>query len=477
MSYAVNIVAHHLRLFGVQARSGVSPGEIVLENSNARIILHHHAAEAESIQARLTDAFSCLAVNAAEQAWRHLRSFHIADILTGPDINPVVVDENNAPIWAWKPDQRGGTLVIATDLAADLVLMRQGDPAASANRPTEAQWGIAGERPTYLFEGQLEADKPHDRMADWWMWTLRDALIRHAGIKPDDILPFGAKGMVIVTGDDDQAPFEDYRAQEKLLGGLPVTYFLHPLTKHTRQSMAEHSMGRSVEWEIHPDALETPHEYDARFDEQAAWFEGLTGRPPRLVRNHGFLNDGYWGHTKAWQKHGITGSSNLPGLNGRVLNGSLLPARLALNGQLTDHWSMLTVFGDGVMFVLEWDDETAARAIFEAGQRIIESGIPGILVFNLHPANHVIAASMHKAVKRLISEQGFATMTFGAALEWFSRQDRKQITVPVSNVAKTDYALSDCDLVSTEALTKSQMMWSVPLRAIRFVQRFWMRSG
>jgi hypothetical protein len=228
--------------------------------------------------------------------------------------------------------------------------------------------------------------------------------------------------VVIITGDDDQAPLEDYRAQEKLLGGLPVTYFLHPLTKHTRQSMVEHSIGRSVEWEIHPDALETPHDYDTRFDEQAAWFKELTGQKPRLVRNHGFLNDGYWGHARSWIKHGVTGSSNLPGVDGRVINGSLLPARLALNGQLTDHWSVLTAFGDGVMFALEWDEATATQAIHEAGQRIVESDVPGILVFNLHPANHAKAACMHAAARRLV-ENGFAAMTLGAALEWFSAND------------------------------------------------------
>jgi Acetyltransferase (GNAT) domain len=445
VSLAADNVAHHMRLFGmtgasshpdqtsilvadaaveggwIAARQAVDAGKpvVLLRPSRAAAFLEQVAFE----EGDLYNAPVFNAVNAGEnEVWRHLRSLHANEGIAAKNGMAVVQSPSGVATWVWLPIGKAGMLLVGTELHRDLIRLRQGDPAAAANRPTEAQWGIAGERPTYLFEGQLEADKPHDRMADWWMWTLRDALIRHAGVTADDILPFGAKGVVIITGDDDQAPLEDYRAQEKLLGGLPVTYFLHPLTKHTRQSMVEHSLGRSVEWEIHPDALETPGEYNARFDEQAAWFEALTGRPPRLVRNHGYLNDGYWGHAKAWIRHGVTGSSNLPGVDCRVLNSSLLPARLALNGKMTDHWSILTAFGDGVMFIFEWDDATAMRAIHDAEQRILDSGVPGILVFNLHPANHEKAASMHAAVRKLV-EDGFAAMTLGAALEWFKARD------------------------------------------------------
>jgi hypothetical protein len=424
MGISADIVIHNLRVFGLTATQGKNSDEIRVstrEGSVAIRLVHADASLPDGVTSRPSRG-SLTATAGQNQDWGRLKSFFMANAFAGPALIPIVTDEAGLPVWAFMPDAMGSTVLIGTDLAADLTLLRQGDPAAAANRPTEAQWGIAGERPTYLFEGQLQADKPQDRMADWWMWTLRDALIRHARAKADDILPFGAKGMVIVTGDDDQAPLEDYRAQEKLLGSLPVTYFLHPLTKHTRQTMEEHALGRSVEWEIHPDALDTPNEYDARFDEQAGWFEGLTGRKPSLVRNHGFLNDGYWGHAKAWARHGVTGSSNLPGLDCHVLNGSLLPARLALNNHLTDHWSILTAFGDGVMFALEWDADTATQAIRAAGQRVIASGVPGILVFNLHPANHERAACMHVAVQNLV-ENGFTAMTLGTALEWFRARD------------------------------------------------------
>lgn len=446
MSLGADTVAHHLRLFGfggassdpdiadllvadaageggwIAARQAAERGTpvVVLRPSRAADYLDGVSFEPR----RDAPGFEFTAAACLEDAaWRRLRSLYPSETIHASPSVPVVNVPDGGASWVWLPFGRSGMLLIGTDLHRDLTRFRQGDPAAADNRPTDAQWGFAGERPTYLFDGQLEDDRPHDRMADWWMWTMRDALVRHAGMEAADILPSGARGMVIVTGDDDQAPLEDYRAQRELLGDLPVTYFLHPLCQLGQAGLAEVSSGVEIEWELHPDALETPNEYDARFSEQAMWFETLTGRRPRLVRNHGFLNDGYWGHASAWISHGIVGSSNLPGLNCRVLNSSLLPARLALDGRLTDHWSLLTAFGDGVMFALDWEEETATHAIMEAGRRIVESGVPGILVFNLHPANHAKAACMHESVRRLVTEQGFIAMTFGFALDWFSARD------------------------------------------------------
>jgi hypothetical protein len=106
-----------------------------------------------------------------------------------------------------------------------------------------------------------------------------------------------------------------------------------------------------------------------------------------------------------------------------MLNGSLLPARLALDGQLTPHWSVLTSFGDGVFFIHEWDGARAQAAVMAEGRRILESGVPGILVFNLHPANHEKAAGMHQAARALLDELGFAAMTLGDAIRWFQARD------------------------------------------------------
>lgn len=436
---AVELLAHQLALVGVEAGGPAGAGPVLLADRPGRVhgpAIRRALATGKVMVAMLPDqaalaAFglrACAleapselkAVAGQGTIWQRLRSFHPAVHFEGPDLVPVVTDAEGRMVWAFRPDASGcGLLLVGTDLAADLVLLRQGRPEAARNRPTEAQWGYAGERPNYLFADLLDSADPFDRPADWWLWTLRDALLRHAGVKARDVLPGGAAGMIVVTGDDDQAPIEDYQAQRDLLGDLPVTYFLHPLAQLDAAGLAEVANGRKLEWELHPDALETPGEYAQRLAEQAAWFEELVGSKPRLVRNHGFLNDGYWGHASAWLANGITGSSNIPGMDGRVVNGSLLPARLVLDGKLTPHWSMLTAFGDGAMFVHDWDAPTALEAIRAAGRRIVESGVPGVLVFNLHPANHVRAAPMHQAVRELV-ENGFVAATLGEAFGWFA---------------------------------------------------------
>lgn len=420
MSLSEDIILHHARLFGLQAEAGRCDGDIRIGEVTLRTM--SSAMPRNAAHRSGNGRQSLHAVAARDMAWGRLRSFHTVQSIEGVDVTPVVVDSDGRTIWGWVPDA-GGVLHIGTDLAADLTLIRQGDPAAVANRPTEAQWGIAGERPNYLFEGQLEADRPQERLADWWMWTLRDALCRLGGIKASDMLPFGAPGAVVITGDDDQAPMDDYRSQAGMLGTLPVTYFLHPLTKHDAASLVDHAKGRALEWELHPDALDTPDEYADRLREQCQWFTELTGTRPRLLRNHGFLNDGYWGHAGPWIGEGIIGSSNIPGVDGRVVNGSLLPARLALGNAVTPHWSLLTTFGDGVFFVYDWSEEQALAAVRVMAEQIIASNVPGLIVLNLHPANYKKAAAMHEAAHRLVGEMGFAAMNLGHAISWFSQLD------------------------------------------------------
>ncbi len=282
-------------------------------------------------------------------------------------------------------------------------------------------WGFAGERPNYLFEGQLAGEGPRERHADWWCEVLADALARLCGETRLPMLPNGAQGAIVITGDDDQAGLDRYRQQRDALGSLPVTYFLHPLTRHTPGTLGELKSRGPVELGLHPDALEEPHKYASLFSEQAVWFKQLTGEDTRTVRNHGFLNDGYWEHAKPWNAHGVNGSSNLPGFDGRMLNGSLLPAKLLLDDKLTDHWSILTAIGDGVVFVHGWDDHQSADCILGLADDIRNSEVPGVIVVNLHPENIDKTRGMHRAVCKLV-EDGFVPWTLSECFEWFERR-------------------------------------------------------
>ena len=135
------------------------------------------------------------------------------------------------------------------------------------------------------------------------------------------------------------------------------------------------------------------------------------------MRNHGFLNDGYWGHLPHWRAQGIQISSNIPGVDGRVVNGSLLPARMAWDGTLTEHWSVLTAIGDGVVFALRFTAEQSAACIHGMADKIRSSGVPGLIVLNLHPDNIESTLAMHHAAREVASN-GFLPWSMRDCLEW-----------------------------------------------------------
>lgn len=432
-----DVVSHHLQLFGFADVNNASSGVSVLHRPTK---LEIPAAQAGSklgkvvvavlpsvefarefgvtIKAKTIRSPQVLHANPTLPGHgKRLRTLHSFMTFAAPDGTPIVSDKGDV-VWLLKATEAGHILFIGTDLGGDLVRYRQGDPAAADRRPTDARWGFAGERPNYLFEPQLAGEDLNERPADWWCEVLAEALQQFCGIGRSPILPNNAPGAIVITGDDDQAALSCYAQQREALGNLPVTYFLHPLTKHDAKSLDQLKKGRRLELGLHPDALDRPRDYDRLFADQSAWFKRLTGQDVYNVRNHGFLNDGYWGHARSWTAHGATGSSNLPGLDGRVLNGSLLPARLMLNDQLTDHWSILAAIGDGVVFINGWDDEQSSKCVLDLADRIRSSGVPGVMVLNLHPENIGKTQGMHKAAREIV-ESGFVAWTLDECFEWF----------------------------------------------------------
>ena len=437
-------VAHHLRLFGLVG-AGTRPesaapfvvdatrpeaailARAVTARGGAVVALSPSESFAKSFGATIAPGEESgpsilTLIEGGSAPFARLRTLYPTVTFSGANMEPVVRDQSGRSAWSWARSGSGGLLVVGTDLSADLLRYRQGDPRQAAIRPSEPVWGIPDERPIYLYEEQLAGEAANERHADWWCKALTDALVRYGGLKAAPLLPGDAPGAIVVTGDDDQAALSDYAAQRALLGDLPITYFLHPLTKHDRASLAKFSKGRRVEWALHPDALHAPQRYAALFDEQMRWFETLTGDGARSLRNHGFLNDGYWGHLPAWLAGGVIGSTNLPGLDGRVLNGSLLPARMLWDGRLTDHWSILTAIGDGVVFIQGKEGPAAGEVVRQFGRELRQSGVPGVIVVNLHPANVAQTTDMHVAAVDLV-QAGFVAWTFSEMIDWFCGRD------------------------------------------------------
>jgi hypothetical protein len=434
---AEQVVRHHLRLFGVR---GNQP--LVLYRADADDVERTNSSCAAGVPVVIidpTETFcNAFAVKRLRQAgapphifsltfdlterWRRLRTLHRYSSFSNQAGAPVVTDEKSEAAWLWTPHGQSGVLWVGTALGEDLTRYRQGDPACAKDRDDNAKWGFSGERPLYLFEPQLGDEAPDERHADWWAMALVRALSVYGGVKAEPILPGGAPGAVILTGDDDQALLENYTRQLAATDNLPITYFLHPQTKHDRSTLARMFSGKNVDIGLHPDALDAPDQYNSLFREQNAWYRELCGQAAFSVRNHGFLNDGYWGHLPVWLDNNVRFSSNLPGLNGRVLNGSLLPGRMVWEDQLTSHWSALTAIGDGVIFALGLSPEEAAGLVLDTAEAIRTSGAPGMMILNLHPDNIAKTELMHNALQQVV-EGGFVAWTVRDCVNWFDRNE------------------------------------------------------
>lgn len=428
-------VAHLLRVFGVAARAAAEPqgapadvlvadgrpphahdGEVVVVLSPDAAFAAEHGLTREVV----ADATAATFGGADAALPDGLRSWYPHCVLHGEAGAAVVSDACGRATWRWLESPGGPCLLVGTELARDLVLIRQG--CTAAGRAAASRWGFDFERPDYLFEGLAPAAPAFERMADSWCELLAGLLVVRGAVARRPMLPDGAPGAVVVTGDDDQAAIAAYEHQLEALRSIPLTYFMHPLTRIDVAEQQRLFAGRVVELGLHPDALDAPERYPERLAEQAAWFARRFGHGAAAVRNHGFLNDGYWRHARAWLRAGIAFSSNLPGLDGRLLNGSLLPARLLLDGELCDHWSILTAFGDGMVFALGMSDEDAAARVLELARQVEESGMPGVIVVNLHPENAQRIPCLHRAMHAL-GERGYVYWTMSECLAWFRDRD------------------------------------------------------
>ena len=441
-----SIVAHHLRLFGVVATEGlreevgcfvhvcdrpdVDEVDAALDTcSRGRVVVavqpsvRYCQRLGVTHSSRLHAAPAVLSVFAKHPVRDQMRPLHCFASYACERANTLVRDAAGSSVWIEYPSGDGIIIVIGTDLAGDLVRYRQGDQRAVEHRELAPVWGYAGERPNYLFSDQLEGVDPSKRHADWMMAALRDALCNFRPSLVGEILPEGVAGAIVLTGDDDQAELGTYAEQLNHLDGVPITYFLHPKTRHDSASLQRLRESYRVDLALHPDALDEPARYTQLLHEQVRWYSALVGEQPSAVRNHGYLNDGYWGHLAAWEAEGLRWSMNLPGVDGRILNGSLLPARVATPHVLTHHWSMLTMYGDGMHFALGMSDECAATRIHSGATELKASGVPGVMVANFHPQNIGQTHAMHAAMKELVRD-GFVAWTVSDCINWFEARDK-----------------------------------------------------
>ncbi len=335
---------------------------------------------------------------------------------TGDALEPLWVNESGRATVAWLKDETQRTLLIGLNVIEEMVRYRQGDPRKAESSCDKSAMGFEFERPIYLFEDQILPAYRTVPWADRLGFFLAETLSRLTGCPLIEPLPGGARGAVLLSGDDDQAWLEKYDEQLRMVGDMPITYFLVPQTKHTGTSLAR--LSPNVELGLHPDALEEPQSYDRLCTEQTKQIRELTGKKIRTVRNHGFLNRGYLGHLQAWEDNGLALDFNYPGVDGTALNGSFLPMRVRrADGSWSDHYSLLTGFGDGMIEALRMSGRRAARRIRQvAGQ--IEASHPGVLVCNFHPQNVARTAALHREALKLARRPGWVALGAESYLDW-----------------------------------------------------------
>jgi hypothetical protein len=338
---------------------------------------------------------------------------------SGPAVEPIWQNARGRAVLAWW--HRSGRKILLVGLAAanELVRYTQGDPEQTRDATNRARFNFSFERANYLFDTNLVPGALSVPWADRLGFTLARLLAWQSGLPLAEPLPQGAKGLVLLTGDDDQAALAAYQEQLALLGEFPITYFLLPFTKHTSGTLAE--LPASVEFGLHVDALEQPDQYETICAEQAAAVRALCSQPVRAIRNHGFLNRGYLGHLRAWEECGLALDINYAGLDGTALTGSFLPFRVRRpDGFWSGHFGLLTAFGDGMRYIGKLtEDQAVARIDRLAAQ--IEKSDPGVLVFNMHPENIADTRRIHRRIIELGRRPGWLAMGVESYLQWLEK--------------------------------------------------------
>ncbi len=395
------------------------------------------------------ESFSHLSINCCSQPSKKIyyakrRSFLKSHVPRYNALLPHVTfsGDNVEPVWfsnkgreaviAWYRGKTSKILLIGLDIEEEIIRHRQGDPSQVALNKQKSDPLYNVERPYYLFQDQINQNYRTHPWADYLGFFLAETFSQLSGYPLIEILPRGAKGLVVLTGDDDQAFLGKYDDQLRLIGDLPITYFLHPLTRHTPETIA--NLPKNVELGLHPDAIETPDDYNSLCTAQAKQIRGLTSSAIRTVRNHCFQNRGYLGHLPAWEKNALFLDVNLPGIDGCALNGSFLPMRVKRpDKSWSQNYTLLTTFTDAMIYPysLNLSEKEAAKHIRKLVKQVEIANYPSVMVFNFHPQNIDDLRKLHLEVLNLCARKGWMPIGLETYLDWLKMLD--DLTLKVNN--------------------------------------------
>lgn len=341
------------------------------------------------------------------------------------NIEPLWIDNKNRILIGWLNEKNHKKLLVGLNVVEEIIRYRQGDPNKVKTAKFKGGWGFDYERADYLFEEHVIEKYMTVPWADYLGFFIAEKLAcitRFPLVMP---LPQGAKGAILLTGDDDQAYLEKYKEQLKYIKNIPITYFLHPLTRHTSETLKD--LPDNVDFGVHPDALNDPENYDKLCKEQVYYIRNLTNRPIRSLRNHGFLNKGYLGYLKTWEECDIKLDLNYGGVNGKIFNASFLPMRVRRpDNSWSKHYSLITAFGDGMIYALNMTCKKAITQIRKVVKQI-ENHYPGVIVFNFHPQNIEDTKCLLNEVVKLSKKPGWIALKIEEYIDWLETLEELEI--------------------------------------------------
>lgn len=335
---------------------------------------------------------------------------------SGNSLTPLLVTANGRAVIGWWVCEGYRYLVIGLRVVDEIVRYSQGDPDKVITAKDKTLWGFGHERPAYLFEDNIVRGHELVPWADRLGFFLAQLFSVASGLPLIELLPGGVKGGILLTGDDDQAALEKYDEQLRLLEGFPITYVMLPHTKHTQETLGQ--MPPSVEYGVHIDALAKPDCYNSICKDQTSAVRELVRSPARAVRNHGHLNQGYWGHLSAWEECGLVFDLSIRGLDGTCPTGSYLPFRVRrLDGTWSSHVSLFSTFSDSMLYLQKWSQAKQIKCIRKLARQIHRT-IPGVIVLNLHPQNVSDFHDVHRAVIALGRKVGWVALGAESYINW-----------------------------------------------------------
>ena len=213
-------------------------------------------------------------------------------------------------VLGWWTVGRRRHLLVGLNVVEELVRYTQGDPDKVRTYADKSLWKTGGhERSTYLYDDNIVPGYELTPWADRLGFMLVQLIAAGSGLPLFSPLPKGARGGVLLTGDDDTALLKKYDEQLKLIDGFPITSCCYRVRIYNAETLAR--LPANVELGVHIDALEQPDRYDAVCRAQTKAVRALAGRSATTVRNHGHLNSGYWGHLAAWEECGLAFDSTV----------------------------------------------------------------------------------------------------------------------------------------------------------------------